>query len=365
MRTIRARKGRPPASNAAHRIVAADLRRRMRSGEWPPGTVLPPWRALARHYRVSVRVIQHAAGALKRDGLLALTAQRRLAARDWNSPGTALESRLLVLLTTSPRLSVGNPLLDDLLLGILKGAGERAVPVVFAYDDRLRAHVPAELLEAPLSGVVIQGKIGAQALRGWEKVAVPVVLADHPGAAWKLHASGVDNEGATREAVRRMLDLGHRRLAFVRRVHTHGVHEVEPDSRERQQAFEAALAGVPGAKGEVFSVFANDTSEAAGIAGIFRRGARSTAVLAADEGAGALIVQAARDRGLTVPRDLSIVAFGQARAGDPAFAGPRFDFREIGRMAARLTEAPRTPPRRARHAGTWNDGRTLGPAPVA
>lgn len=358
--------GRPPKADAAYRRVSEDLRRRMRSGEWPPGAVLPPWRSLARSYRVGVRVIQRASEALKRDGLLAANPQRRLIARDWDSPGTAMESRILVLMTSSPRLFLGHAYTDDLLLGILRGASEITSPVVVAYDDRLCNNVPAELLESPLRGVVIVGKIGSSALRAWEKVAVPVVLADRPGGNWKLHASSVDNAGATRETVRRLLELGHRRLAFVRRMHTHHVHDVDPDSRERQQAFEAEVAalGTRGIRSEVFSFFSHDRFDAPGIAAIFKRTPRITAVVASDNGGATLVLQAARAAGLAVPRDLSVLTYGYVRAEDAALAGPRFDFREVGRMAARLTASLRLPPQRALAASTWFDGKTLGPAPL-
>ncbi|MBI3832652.1 MAG: substrate-binding domain-containing protein [Planctomycetes bacterium] len=359
------RLGRPPEPGAAYRRIAADLRRRMRSGEWPPGAVLPPWRALAHTYRVGVRVIQRASEALKRDGLLAANAQRRLVARNWDSPGTAMESRILVLLTSNPWLFLGQAYTDDLLLGILRGAGEVSAPVVVAYDDRLCTGVPAELLEAPLRGVVIVGKIGSSALRAWEKVAVPVVLADHPGGNWKLHASSVDNAGATREAVRRLLERGHRRLAFVRRMHTHHVHDVDPDARERQQVFEAerAACGIGGVKTEVFSFFSQDRFDAPGIAAIFKHAPRFTAVVTSDTGGATLVLQAARAAGLAVPRDLSVLSYGYVRTEDPAVSGPRFDFREVGRMAARLVASPRSPPQHATATSTWFEGKTFGPAP--
>lgn len=363
--TAPARRGRPPEAHAAYRRVAEDLRRRMRSGEWPPGTVLPPWRLLARTYGVGVRVIQRAAEALKQDGLLALSPQRRLVARDWNSPGTALDSRLLVLMTTSPRLYLGSPLGDELLLGVLQGAGELTSPVLIAYDDRLCTQVPAELLEAPLRGVVIVGKIGAEALRDWEKVAVPVVLADQPGGNWKLHASSVDNAAATRESVRRLLALGHRRLAFLRRMHTDHVHDVDPDSRERQRAFEAELAacGRAGIKTGVFSFFPKDTYTAPGIAAIFKDAQRFTAVIASDEGCARLVLQAAQERGVAVPRDLSVAAFSILKSANTHLSGPRIDIREIGRAAALLAGEPRHPPRRQNHAGLWHEGKTIGPEP--
>jgi DNA-binding LacI/PurR family transcriptional regulator len=335
----------------------------MRSGEFPPGAVLPPWRAMAQHYRVGVRVIQHAVEALKRDGLVAATPQRRLVARDWDSPGTALETKVLVLMSTSPRLWLGPHGNDELLLGITLGVGQLTSPMLLAYDDRLRNHVPAELLESPIRGVVLVGKHSAAVLRAWERVQVPVVLADRPGGALKLHAASIDNAGATSEIVERLRALGHRRIAFVRRMHTDGVYDVDPDSRERQTAFAAAMEKITTRTDAVYSIFSKDTADAAGLKSLFARKPRFTAVLTVDQTCAGLVLEAASRRGLTVPHDLSIAIYAPLEPGDVKFSGLRFDFRELGRNAARLAGMPRVPPQRFKLPGKWMPGSTIAPAP--
>jgi DNA-binding LacI/PurR family transcriptional regulator len=271
-----------------------------------------------------------------------------------------MESRILVLLTSNPRLYLGGGLYDALLIGILRGAGELSVPVVVAYDSRLRRAVPAELLEDPLRGIVIVGKIGAEALRGYQRLRIPVVLADHPGGNWNLHAACVDNQSTTHAAIEKMMALGHRRIAFVRRLHTDGVYDVDPDSRERQKAFVTAMekAGVRAAN-LVFSFFSKDSPDASGIQALFARKPAFSAVLTSDAQGAGLVREAAARRGLNVPRDLSIVTYGAMDGSEPFYAGPRFDFRALGQSAALLTAAPRSPPQRVAVPGIWAAGKTL------
>lgn len=54
-----------------YKLVAADLEERIRQGEYPPGTALPPYKALARTYGVGVTTLQRALQDLKARGLVA------------------------------------------------------------------------------------------------------------------------------------------------------------------------------------------------------------------------------------------------------------------------------------------------------
>lgn len=356
-----AARGRPASPDAAHRRVAEDLRKRMRGGEFPPGAVLPSWRALAAHYGVGVRAVQLACEALKRDKLLAPTPAGRLAARDWDSPGTALDQAVLLVMTTSPALAMRGGLAPELHRGIVLGIGELKAPLLLVYDDRLREKMPAELLERPLKGVVVLGKVAAAALRDYEKLRVPVVVADHPGKPYKLHAAGADNAGAVALLVGRLQALGHKRIAFLRRMHTKGVHEVEPDSRARQEAFEALVGASRGAG--VYSVFSKDDASAPAFRALLAARPRYTAAIAGDAGIAELLRKAAAERGLQVPKDLSVATF--AASGDAhAFTSLRFDFAEIGRRAAHLLAQPKAPPQHVKVPGVWFEGRTIGPANV-
>jgi DNA-binding GntR family transcriptional regulator len=51
-------------------IVAADLRRRLAAGEWPPGGALPTVAALAEHYGVSKATVTRTLRILADEGLV-------------------------------------------------------------------------------------------------------------------------------------------------------------------------------------------------------------------------------------------------------------------------------------------------------
>lgn len=53
--------------------VAADLKERIRAGEWLPGEALPSVRALADHYGVSPPTVSRAVRSLADEGLLTVT----------------------------------------------------------------------------------------------------------------------------------------------------------------------------------------------------------------------------------------------------------------------------------------------------
>ncbi len=52
------------------RRVAADLRQRIESGEWPPGGPLPTLETLAAEYRVGKSTARKAVASLQDDGLV-------------------------------------------------------------------------------------------------------------------------------------------------------------------------------------------------------------------------------------------------------------------------------------------------------
>lgn len=54
----------------AYQVIAADIRRRIRSGEWQPGRLLPSWRWLADRYDVGFSTVQRAIRQLRDEWLV-------------------------------------------------------------------------------------------------------------------------------------------------------------------------------------------------------------------------------------------------------------------------------------------------------
>jgi LacI family transcriptional regulator, repressor for deo operon, udp, cdd, tsx, nupC, and nupG len=136
----------------------------------------------------------------------------------------------------------------------------------------------------------------------------------------------LDAEGGARAAVEHLQALGHTRIG-------HLASEVETDTfRLRLQAFDAAAG--PGAP-RALSAFTIDAARAA--AGPLLAGAdRPTAIFADDDILAAGVYLAAREAGLSVPGDVSVVGFDDlsiARLLEPELTTVAADAEALGAAA--------------------------------
>ncbi|MDD9371298.1 MAG: LacI family DNA-binding transcriptional regulator [Acidimicrobiales bacterium] len=158
----------------------------------------------------------------------------------------------------------------------------------------------------------------------------------------------IDDRGGTRAATRHLLDLGHRRLAvaaFPRR------HDGDDGPGDRGRLRPARLAGIRDAVEEagldwgavvVEDAVDHGTRRAAGhrLGGsLLDREPRPTAVVAMSDELAAGVLDAAAERGIAVPDDLSVVGFDDtptATSTRPALTTVHQPHVEKGRTAARL-----------------------------
>jgi LacI family transcriptional regulator len=234
--------------------------------------------------------------------------------------------------------------------------------LLLAHNFRFLAAIPTRLQQLPVDGVLLWGNFRKDVLRAYERMDFPVVLVDRPPADWKMHSACIDNETAARDATRRLIELGHRRIAFIRQIHLLA-RDVDPDTIERQRGYERALreAGLRVRPEQILNSLANDTPESPSIQSLFAGALRPTAVVAVDAEKAALIMAAARARKVAIPRELSIVCFEEIDGKHPEISGPRTDFREVGRQAALLLTQPKLPAQVRRVATQWCDGKTTAP----
>lgn len=347
-----------------YRDIAACLRTEIETGVWPTGQVIPAYRKLMRIHSAGERTVRLALDLLKREGWLRAIARRRLvAARP--EPGRAANRNVVALvMSNSLEEVVGLSYASEALRGIQLGVSALEAPLMLLHGRDFVASLPAGLSDLSLRGIILMGLFEPDTLRAYERISVPVVLADHPGGPWQLHSSSVDNIRGTCDAVNRLFDLGHRRIAFLRRVHT-GLKAIDPDSAERQRGFSLAFTqkGLPPPKDSIFNSFFNDNERSATVRAVFDRRPRFTAAVTSDAGGVQLLKSAARLYGLTVPRDLSLVTVHSGGTGRGAFSGPGVDFVEVGRQAALLLSHPKRPVRHTRVATKWTPGKTIGPPP--
>lgn len=139
---------------------------------------------------------------------------------------------------------------------------------------------------------------------------VPVVLidSDHPDVT-SLSRVVVDDVAGGRLATEYLLSLGHRRIAFVGDLSDNAFHFIWSRDRLRgyRQALEAAgVAPAPAycAEGEPSLAGARSLARA-----MLASADRPTAIVAANDIRAAGVLEAAREIGLRVPEDLSVIGY--------------------------------------------------------
>lgn len=354
--------GRPASTSVRYRSVAAELRQRIERGEWQPGAVLPSIRSLARTLGVGKGIVGLAIEALKAQNFLAVNVHRRLVVKSRVSDGRVASGMILEVLSSSFRLSMGSSYARELQAGIERGTGDLMAPLLIAHSSHWQDAVPTDLAELSLRGVVLVGHFTDDVLRFYERLNVPAVLVDHPGADWKMHAVAVDNVNAAADATRRLVALGHRRIVFVRRVSLLR-REVETDSRERQEGVERALkeAGVRLKASAVFNITPRDNAASSVFKAILESHPRFTAAVTADPGVAGSLIEAARVFGRNVPRELSVVTFQGLPSTPTNISGPWIDFYALGRYAVGLLKREKKDPAHLRFKSAWHPGETVAP----
>lgn len=167
----------------------------------------------------------------------------------------------------------------------------------------------------------------------------PVVIVDRdaPEEGHDIHwpAVQVDHRGGARAATRYLIGLGHRRIALLT-----ADSRMRP-SRERIAGFRESFveAGIDPAGAEV-CIQGSSMDFAHGDAlALLRDSRRPTAIIALGTRILAGTLRAARDLGLSVPGELSVLSVGDtdlAAVHTPAVTALRWNLEDVGRAAAEL-----------------------------
>ncbi len=357
------KRGRPPDTDAAYRILASQLNQRLQAGEWPTGSPFPPLRTLAKEYKVGYRKIWMAVEALKKEGRLQSSSGGRLVVRAESANGASVLNPVLqVFAYGNLRLVARAGMARDLHRGIMAGLGDIEASVLTVHQTQLEKQLPVGFGEQRFSGILLMGHFRQNLLRIYEKLLIPTVLLDYPHPSWKGHAVSVDNVGAAKEATLRLINMGHRRLAFLRFVSFHQ-RDVDIDAKERAQGFLEALneAGLKPRRNVVFNSTPRDKPDTPVLQRILRAHPQFTAVVASGISQAKLMMKAAEAAGKSVPKDISVVSFQEQPPNHSEISGARFNFETMGSQAVKLLKQPRSVPQHIRIPGVWKEGHTVMP----
>lgn len=196
-----------------------------------------------------------------------------------------------------------------------------------------------ELVDRRVEGIILKPVVEAvsdQYLREvWERN-IPLIAIDRELPETHADFVGTEDHEGGRLAARHLLELGHRRFAYV---------DLNPDGHvgtysARREGFADAIAETPGtslvnirpAPGEDLITAARKALKSKGKS-------RPTAIFAPNDRAVVDLYDIAAELGLSIPRDLSIVGYSDLASTTslrPRLTSVRQDAYRIGRQAAQL-----------------------------
>jgi len=198
------------------------------------------------------------------------------------------------------------------------------IAVVDPADPEAGAPAVEHLLDQGAAGLILVGP-GAAAVTD-AAAGVPLIVMH---AAEGARAVSSDQAAGGRSAARHLLELGHTAIAHL----AGPAGWLEAEARARGFADELAAAGLAPAA-QLAGDWTADSGYAAGRELLARGG--FTAVFCANDQMALGMLHAARDAGIAVPAQLSVVGFddiGEAAHYAPALTTLRQDFPELGRRA--------------------------------
>jgi len=232
--------------------------------------------------------------------------------------------------------TVSDPFASEVTCGVEQTANDHGYAVFLANsnaDPERERNVVQELAERRVDGIIVtSSRVGALYLPLLKELNVPIVLVNdqHPGEF--VHSVMIENVEGTRTATEHLIELGHRRIAYV------GDQFGYQSDAERLAGYRQALSEAGIAFATALAVEGDGRTEAAieAVNGLLALAAPPTAICCYNDMTALGAMLAIRARGLRVPEDISVVGFDDLFFGaylQPPLTTVRQPMRRMGQMA--------------------------------
>ena len=200
-------------------------------------------------------------------------------------------------------------------------------------DDARERQVIHQLIDRRVDGVILRP--GCEAFERsyfeeiWERD-IPLILVDREMTNVRTDFVGTDDEAGGRAAAEYLIALGHRRILFT------GSSETVSTSRHREEGFRNVLSETPNAYGQSLNLQQADGKDR--LIQLMRQDDAPTAIFCYCDPVADPVVKVLQQEGLSVPGDVSIIAFGNQPPRDFPIPLTTFDQHPqlIGRTAAEM-----------------------------
>lgn len=235
--------------------------------------------------------------------------------------------------------SISDPFVDQIVAGIEDLATREGYSVFLSSshaDPGREIAVVETFHRRRVDGVIVlASRVGSMYTERLQELGVPIVLINNQAEGAYLYSVAVDDLNGARKAVRHLIDQGHTCIAYA------GCHFRPPSNRRRLEGYrqELARAGLPYVSELVVHArsFSDLENGRLTLERLLDTGA--TAVFCYNDRMAIGLMVEARERGIRIPADLSVVGFDNIEASwyvSPPLTTvhqPRF---EMGRQAMQM-----------------------------
>ncbi|MCR5872749.1 LacI family DNA-binding transcriptional regulator [Phenylobacterium sp. J426] len=201
--------------------------------------------------------------------------------------------------------------LGELLIGCLDQCSRSNIQLIVEQCDAAHAEaVAAQLANSAIDGVILPPPLcdAPEVTRALAASQIPVVVVAAGRPPADVSAVRIDDVQAAHEMTRHLVGLGHRRIGFIKG---------HPDQTASGQRLDGYLAGLSevGVAAEQSLIQQGDSTYRSGLDAAARLLALAeppTAIFASNDDMAAAAVAAAQRRGLDVPRDVTVVGYGDS-----------------------------------------------------
>lgn len=268
----------------------------IRAGIFQPGDRIPNTKQLSKDLSVSLVTAHRAMQELVANGYLERTQGRGTFVRDL--PINA-EPRIKIGIVMNPSASMADFYHSQLLEGMCQACRAQEMELLIMH--------PQERAQRGCQGYLCVNN-SEDDLKHMHDTAgnqAPVISVGERSHLPQVRSVDVNNVDLAEQAVKHLLELGHRRVGYV------GPNNQRTHSRERRQGFLMALEEVGVSEQEVAIVAVEDwrmtESEKMNLSRMLNRGDRPTAIVAGGYYLALDVYAAATRQGLILPNDLSVI----------------------------------------------------------
>lgn len=235
--------------------------------------------------------------------------------------------------------SIADPFVGGVIAGVESFTNQRGYSTILATchaDPEIEKRMVANLRERAVDGILVtSSRVGEEYSPMLSLMRVPIVLLNNQRPGDYAYSVTIDNLGSARRAVEHLLGLGHRRIAYI--GHSSGY----ATDRDRRAGYELALtaAGVELNPDWVLQADSSPESGAAAAAKLYGLKGRPTAIFCYNDITALGVLAFARENGIDVPRDWSVVGFDDLFLSQhlhPPLTTVHQPMLEMGRLAAEV-----------------------------